>query len=52
MSEVDWKDMFFRYVETVVGMEGVTLLGCGNWTAKEWEAITELTGCDKYGDLP
>lgn len=47
MAEVDWREMFRRYVARVRRQEGVDFLygpdeGYDDWTAEEWAAIRAL----------
>jgi hypothetical protein len=42
MSEVDWRDMFWRYIEIVGKNEGVDFLHEDEWPPHEWEEIQKL----------
>lgn len=49
--DLDWRDMFIRYVAVVDKAEGVDFLDLylpyqplGPWTEEEWEAIKEAVG--------
>lgn len=42
MAEINWRDLFAKYVEVVGKNEGVDFLYRSEWPDDEWEAIATL----------
>lgn len=42
MNELDWREMFAKYIDIIGVNEGVHFLERHDWTAEEWEGILDV----------